>query len=111
MCGAPGIKALLITCLIDSLFAFAGKLTARIENGSLQRSLALMVALTEQCAHRINLVFQPQAADHVAAHAAVGDQQVDPPAQQLAEVGLMRGRRLTDEQRRLPEFRVVQVAG
>jgi multicomponent K+:H+ antiporter subunit A len=34
------------TCLIDGLFAFAGRLTARVENGSLQRSLAVMVALT-----------------------------------------------------------------
>lgn len=32
------------TCLIDGLFGFAGRLTARFENGSLQRSLALMVA-------------------------------------------------------------------
>ncbi len=33
------------TCLMDSLFAFSGRLTGRIENGSLQRSLALLVLL------------------------------------------------------------------
>ncbi|MBU0603041.1 MAG: monovalent cation/H+ antiporter subunit A [Gammaproteobacteria bacterium] len=34
------------TCMVERLFAFAGRLTSRIENGSLQRSMALMVALT-----------------------------------------------------------------
>ncbi len=39
-----GLCRTAFTWMLEKLFAFAGRLTARVENGSLQRSLALLVA-------------------------------------------------------------------
>ncbi|MNE36561.1 hypothetical protein D3C80_1303740 [compost metagenome] len=58
-----------------------------------------------------DLIAQVQAVEQGLAHPAVGDQQVDAPARQLAEVGFVGRRRFAGEQRRFTKVLAVQVTG
>ncbi|MNT04486.1 hypothetical protein D3C72_1390650 [compost metagenome] len=56
-----------------------------------------------------DLVADAQLVEQMLADPAVGDQQVNSPAYQFAEVGFMGGGRLAGEQRRIAEVLAVQV--
>ncbi|MOA45037.1 hypothetical protein D3C78_1673900 [compost metagenome] len=56
-----------------------------------------------------DLVADAQFVEQMLADPAVGDQQVNSPAYQFAEVGFMGGGRLAGEQRRIAEILAVQV--
>ncbi|MNY06895.1 hypothetical protein D3C86_1396750 [compost metagenome] len=56
-----------------------------------------------------DLVADAQLVEQMLADPAVGNQQVNPPAYQFAEVGFMGGGRLAGEQRRIAEILAVQV--
>lgn len=57
-----------------------------------------------------DLVADVQFVEQMLADPAIGDQRVDSPAHQFAEVGFVSGRRLASEQCRFAKVRAVQIA-